>query len=620
MAKAKKNIPKLDKGTTAFKAGCDQVATHPLLRGLYRLVIIHWSDPTTVPMPAQAWAILSLSNTLNPVIHANKRRLARSDEWAYIIAHHLLHLGFEHHLGPGGEAWNTACDLIVAKFLSALRFGLAAPPDIAVPKDLPAVTERSLYNRFLVDGGIPHELRSCGLAAGQPDMHGRWTDSDDKEHKEHREKFMEAFGAGLADAVGDALKHAAGRGPGRKGSHATQDQPKTEAIKAREWFMASFPLLGALAARFRLEETPRICQQHRIFVAAVDAQQQVIYINKAANLSPMELRFVIGHELLHVGLRHAERAAGRDPYLWNAACDYVINQWLRDMGVGTMPKIGVLFDPELQGMSAEQIYDRIVRDSRRIRKLATLRGIGLGDMLEPSDAKFWDSAEGLRLDEFYRNSLTQGLEYHLSARAGRGLLPEGLLEEIRSLSLPPIPWDVRLGNWFDEHFPPVEKRRSYARPSRRQGATPDVPRPSLSLPESLRQGRTFGVIIDTSGSMPSALLGYALGAIASYSAAKDVALVRLVYCDALAYDQGYVEPEALAGSVLIQGRGGTILQRGVDVLEYSDDFPKSAPILVITDGFIESDLNLVREHAFLVPAGARLPFVTKGPVFYIKED
>lgn len=48
--------------------------------------------------------------------------------------------------------------------------------------------------------------------------------------------------------------------------------------------------------------------------------------------------------------------------------------------------------------------------------------------------------------------------------------------------------------------------------------------------EAARAGRTFGVLLDTSGSMDRALLAAALGTIASYSAARDVTRVRVVFC------------------------------------------------------------------------------------------
>jgi predicted metal-dependent peptidase len=197
------------------------------------------------------------------------------------------------------------------------------------------------------------------------------------------------------------------------------------------------------------------------------------------------------------------------------------------------------------------------------------------------------------------------------------LLPAGLIEEIRALSQPPIPWDVELAEWFDEHFPPLQQRRSYARASRRQSSTPDIPRPRWVPREDAQDGRTYGVVLDTSGSMDRTLLAKALGTIASYSISRDVPAVRVVFCDAATYDQGYMPPEDIAGRVKIRGRGGTVLQPGIDLLEESEDFPKKGPVLIITDGQCDK-LRIRREHAFLVPEGRHLPFVPVGKVFRIR--
>jgi len=42
-------------------------------------------------------------------------------------------------------------------------------------------------------------------------------------------------------------------------------------------------------------------------------------------------------------------------------------------------------------------------------------------------------------------------------------------------------------------------------------------------------------------------------------------------------------------------------------------------ILIITDGYIENDLRVKRDHAFLLPKGNGLPFRPKGKVFYFEE-
>lgn len=167
-------------------------------------------------------------------------------------------------------------------------------------------------------------------------------------------------------------------------------------------------------------------------------------------------------------------------------------------------------------------------------------------------------------------------------------------------------------------FPPLEKHRSYARPSRRQGSTPDIPRPRDVLRANDVKDRTFGVVIDTSGSVSKRQLALALGAIASYSMSKDVSHVRVVFCDAEAYDKGYLPTEQIADRLEVTGRGGTVLQPAIDLLKEAEDFPKDAPMLIITDGMIEDCLHVSHEHAYLLPKGRKLPFKPKGKVFYFK--
>jgi predicted metal-dependent peptidase len=193
-------------------------------------------------------------------------------------------------------------------------------------------------------------------------------------------------------------------------------------------------------------------------------------------------------------------------------------------------------------------------------------------------------------------------------------LPGDLVEEIRAIQQRPIPWDVQLGQWMDAFFPPLEAKRSFARASRRQASTPDIPRPIWLRPEERLAARTFGVVLDTSGSMPPRLLARALGAIASYALSREVPRVRVLQCDAGVHDMGYVEPETLLGQVEVRGRGGTVLQPAITRLEADARFPKDAPILVITDGGCDA-LSIRREHAFLMPEGARLPFHTRAPRF-----
>jgi hypothetical protein len=104
--------------------------------------------------------------------------------------------------------------------------------------------------------------------------------------------------------------------------------------------------------------------------------------------------------------------------------------------------------------------------------------------------------------------------------------------------------------------------------------------------------------------------------VVGYAERHGVAFVRLVMCDTRPYDEGFIRLETLKRPYQIMGRGGTVLQPSIDLLQKSRDFPEDAPLLIVTDGQIDV-LTIEREHAFLLPSQAELPFEPVGPVFRI---
>ena len=90
--------------------------------------------------------------------------------------------------------------------------------------------------------------------------------------------------------------------------------------------------------------------------------------------------------------------------------------------------------------------------------------------------------------------------------------------------------------------------------------------------------------------------------------------MRLICCDAAPYDLGYMPAADMAQRIALKGRGGTVLQPGVDLLLAASDFPKDGPILIITDGQCDQ-LRVPRAHAYLLAPGKRLPFRSTAPVF-----
>jgi predicted metal-dependent peptidase len=586
MPRAKsKSKDHFDPATKAFNDGLSLVRAHPLFSA-FAISISRKSGYSSCPSNGMAIVFPTGSIDVHPTLRLEPQ------EWAWTIAHSLLHLGFGHlRTASVDEAEQVARCVVVCRFLSALKFGKSP---ILTP-ELPNGDEDSIANALRHRlWTIPIELVST---TGGNDIGGTGI-------ADRPERFEQHFAEGLEAAVSASLDYAAGEigelGAPRKSRSAWQ--------RALHWFVGNYPLLGALAASFTIEEDPELCERAGISVAAISPATQTLFLRGDVRLREEERRFVIAHELLHAGLRHDTRGGGRDPWLWNVACDYVINDWLVQMGVGEIPD-GALYDPELKGLSAEAVYDRVVTDLRRHRKARTFAGIGVPDMVA---GRLFDAACGVTLDEFYRRALQQGLE--MWRNVGRGFVPAGLVEEIRALAHPPVPWDVELARWFEHHIPSAQRTRSYARLSRRQSSTPDIPRPAYIRPYEPDHKRTFGVVLDTSGSMDARVLGRALGAIASYAVAREVQYARVVFCDAVAYDAGWLDVTEIAGRVRVRGRGGTILQPGIDLLERAEDFPSDGPILIITDGECDR-LRIPHEHAFLTPSGARLPFVPIGPVF-----
>lgn len=596
-----KPAPRIDPATQAREAGWAAVRAHGLFGPLFGHVrpydIVTTSGSRLGSLPRGGLLAADAYGTLLYDGHAR----AEVGDWIWATSHVLAHLGFGHADPAHGDGrgsyaaeWRAACCVVVDRFLDGLRLP-ATPP---VPAGFDGDEER-LARRFTA-AGIPTVLATAGAAGGAPDLWEHLFDHPAGFAPPPAPSWRRTFALGLAAAVEDAVD-AAGQ--------TTQAAGRTAWTRAVDWFASSYPLLGALAAGLRIVEDAEVCRAGDITIAAVCASSGELYLNPQATLNDAERRFVVGHELLHAGLRHDTRCGPRHHDLYNVAADYVINGWLVGMQVGSMPS-GCLHDSSLAGMSVEEVYDQLAQDMRRFRKLAAARGVCVGDVLGQPVPRPGEQVAGVDLDAFYRRALTQGLDLH--HRVHRGFVPAGLEEEIRALEHPPPPWDVCLAAWFDERFPAVDSRRTYARPSRRQSSTPDIPRPSRHIPEDHLTTRTFGVVLDTSGSMDNRLLGHALGAIASYATARDVHTVRVVFCDAAAYDAGWLSPEQIAARVTVRGRGGTILQPGVDLLTSDPSFPKDGPILLITDGHCDH-VRIPRHHAWLI--SGRLPFTPQGPVF-----
>jgi len=102
--------------------------------------------------PRSGWAVVAEDGQ----IHAHPTRRAEPEEWAWVLAHGLLHLGFGHfQRKKRPREWAAACCCTVWRFLADLKFG--RPPEEVSLHGLPS-GEENLYEHFC----------EAGITAGPP--------------------------------------------------------------------------------------------------------------------------------------------------------------------------------------------------------------------------------------------------------------------------------------------------------------------------------------------------------------------------------------------------------------------------------------------------------------------
>lgn len=192
------------------------------------------------------------------------------------------------------------------------------------------------------------------------------------------------------------------------------------------------------------------------------------------------------HEITHVALGHHLRRGRRDPAAWNVACDYSINQILRDAGVA-LPE-GLLLDPDYRGLSAEGIYARIAgRGLTEIEIVGSAMGRVedfTGDHTPGSGSSNLSEAAGAR-----QIRLAQAASFARDA----GTLPGSLEMEVSGALKGSVPWAAVLaGALLDV----VTHDFSYSRPNKLYGNS------RILFPSDHREEPgPLVVAVDTSGSM-----------------------------------------------------------------------------------------------------------------------
>lgn len=287
------------------------------------------------------------------------------------------------------------------------------------------------------------------------------------------------------------------------------------------------------------------------------------------------------HELLHKILLHNSRRGVRDPYWWNIAADYavndimVLNGFVLDTTPGTAAtagqSVGWLHDVKYRGMTAEAIYSDLMKERGKNPKFDP--GLPAHDVLGmPIDM----SPEEV---EKFENEVQLMVERAIANAKAFGKVPAGVEMGVVEAFKP------RNEAWYNtlHRFMQSLSNSEYnwARPNRRALITHGVFAP-LHQSEALG---TIRVFIDASGSCFSAAeqAGFK-GHVNAILAEAKPRKVFVYYFDTKIYPGEVTEPGALEIDSKPRGGGGTSF---VPIFEednmHEEDTESPAVCIVLTD-------------------------------------
>lgn len=118
----------------------------------------------------------------------------------------------------------------------------------------------------------------------------------------------------------------------------------------------------------------KIVLDESVGTAATDGFTMWLAPSFIESLDQREIVFLLAHETLHPAYEHLGRLNGRDPDVWNDACDYIINyQLVKEFSgakrvIGKMPKIG-LYDAKLAelGKTADGVYKILMQQKQQMQ-------------------------------------------------------------------------------------------------------------------------------------------------------------------------------------------------------------------------------------------------------------
>lgn len=310
----------------------------------------------------------------------------------------------------------------------------------------------------------------------------------------------------------------------------------------------SFPFFALLAESFTIRSS------REIPTACVDDRGRITFNpDFVAGLTDIQFIFVLAHEVMHPAFNYFGRMGSRQPDLWNAAHDYAINLMLRDSfdRKDAMPPEG-LIDDKYAGMTAEQIYEKIVRSAKKIKVTAMSNdakessGEGEGDDAPKGGVIRLNRAKTPQQQEEWQSAVASA-----ATRAKQmGRLPESIEREVGDLLKSKVDWAEQLRQHLRHGVSRIHRDQYTFMPPNRRLVHQGIYFPSLVGFDAPK----IAFAIDTSGSMGKEEMVQAHSEIDAIRKQFGCP-VYVMSCDADVHGGEWVDP--YSDLPMPQGGGGT---------------------------------------------------------------
>lgn len=174
-------------------------------------------------------------------------------------------------------------------------------------------------------------------------------------------------------------------------------------------------------------------------------------------LPPETRKTVLVHEIWHEALLHMPRRQGRDPKLWNFACDIFINNNLENENYSFVGVENCWKDQKYSGMNEEAIYDELLKSHDQPPPTGSWGKpeIDNGDMRsDPQDQANIHTAV---------NNVMRAVQQATIAKQA-GSVPGNVMELLNQFLRPKVKWETHLAQFFTEL---IQDDYTWAKPNRR---------------------------------------------------------------------------------------------------------------------------------------------------------